>query len=450
MTTTTCSPVHELTADFSRIAGSIRPLNSTNLGPLSMHGCLDTTSYYRELGFPFVRLHDAPYAMFNTVDISNIFPLFHADETDPANYVFAPTDDYIQSILDCGGRIVYRLGQTIEHNKRRKYFIHPPIDTAKWARICVNIVRHYNEGWANGHRHGIRHWEIWCEPEINLLWSGTPDQYFQLYETTARALKAHDPDLMVGGPAACDFDDFSRNFATYCRDHQIPLDFFSWHNYNGIQKTYTAAIEVRTFLDGLGLNRVESHLNEWSRCFDGFVHMSDPGRLAGPMFARVAGPEGAAFVAAMLCLMQDLPLDMANYYWALPGGWGMFDSFGAPNKLYFSFKAFRLLRDLTPQRVQVTGNDPATGVAILAGLAEDGRSAGVLVANAEGPGSNWNGRGKLRLTLTGLPWVAEARVHVIDASHSLSPRETIPVTREPFELELPAPAAVWLELRPAP
>lgn len=28
------------------------------------------------------------------------------------------------------------------------YHNHPPKDYAKWARAYVNIVRHYNEGWA--------------------------------------------------------------------------------------------------------------------------------------------------------------------------------------------------------------------------------------------------------------------------------------------------------------
>lgn len=440
----------ELAADYANPVGHIRPLNGVNLGPLALQGSLDLSSAHRELGFPFVRLHDTPHHLINTVDISNVFPIFHADEDDPANYVFAPTDDYIQSILDCGSQVVYRLGQTIEHQKRQKYFIHPPPDAAKWARICAAIVRHYNEGWAGGFRHGIRHWEIWGEPEIPALWSGTPEQYFHLYETTARHLKAHDPTLRVGGPSSAWWGDFSRAFLTFCRDRDVPLDFFSWHSYMSPGRACRNAVEVRAFLDGLGLGHVESHLNEWNRCFDGFAFGADFTRQAPPLFARIAGAEGAAFAAAMLCLLQDLPVDMANYYHASTSCWGLFDAYGAPAKPFFAFKAFRLMLDGTPRRARVTGNDPEQGIALLAGLSDDGRSAGVLVANAQGPTATLReGRAYIRITLAGLPWPAQARVHRIDAVHSLSPAEILRVTDQPFDLELPAPSAAWLELHPA-
>ncbi|MBI4578450.1 MAG: hypothetical protein HY718_02035 [Planctomycetes bacterium] len=47
-------------------------------------------------------------------------------------------------------------------------------DFAKWAKICVNIIRHYNEGWADGFHYNIRYWEIWNEPNVgNSMRSGT-------------------------------------------------------------------------------------------------------------------------------------------------------------------------------------------------------------------------------------------------------------------------------------
>ena len=59
--------------------------------------------------------------------------------------------------------------------------MHPPADAAKWAAICVGIIRHYNEGWANGFHHGIRYWEIWNEPENRpAMWTGTDEDYLAL------------------------------------------------------------------------------------------------------------------------------------------------------------------------------------------------------------------------------------------------------------------------------
>jgi hypothetical protein len=82
--------------------------------------------------------------------------------------------------------------------------VHPPKDFDRWARVCVNIIRHYNEGWADGFRHNIRYWEIWNEPDLmppSPMWTGTAEEYFRLYAVAAEAIKAHDSALKVGGRA---------------------------------------------------------------------------------------------------------------------------------------------------------------------------------------------------------------------------------------------------------
>ena len=65
-----------------------------------------------------------------------------------------------------GTKPFYRLGQSIEH-QTKKYGIYPPKDFKKWAKICEHIIRHYNEGWANGYRMGIEYWEIWNEADLD-------------------------------------------------------------------------------------------------------------------------------------------------------------------------------------------------------------------------------------------------------------------------------------------
>ena len=87
------------------------------------------------------------------------------------------------------------MGVTIENQCYiRAYHIHPPKDFGKWARICEHIIRHYNEGWANGFHFGIVYWEIWNEPDNGLpgenqMWTGTDEEYFALYDVTAKHLK---------------------------------------------------------------------------------------------------------------------------------------------------------------------------------------------------------------------------------------------------------------------
>jgi hypothetical protein len=121
--------------------GTIRPLHGVNNGPICFGGLVDLSSRFRELRIPVVRLHDCEWPNPAVVDIPTIFPDFRADPDDPASYHFERTDDYLQSILDVGADIVYRLGTSIEHTGR-KYHVHPPSDIQKWADICVHIVRH--------------------------------------------------------------------------------------------------------------------------------------------------------------------------------------------------------------------------------------------------------------------------------------------------------------------
>jgi xylan 1,4-beta-xylosidase len=49
----------------------------------------------------------------------------------------------------------------------------------------------------------VRQWyfEVWNEPNLDGFWTGGQSGYFELYTTTARALKKVDDHLRVGGPA---------------------------------------------------------------------------------------------------------------------------------------------------------------------------------------------------------------------------------------------------------
>lgn len=439
----------ELNVDLSVTTGRIKPLHGVNLGPVQMNGWMDTSARFRELGFPLTRLHDCPYAVPETVDVHSLFPRFDADPDDPANYRFAITDDYIQAILDTGSGIVYRLGETIEHHTRNKYWVHPPRDFHKWARICVNIIRHYNEGWANGFRHNIRYWEIWNEPwNPPMCWTGTDDDYFRLYEVAAKAIKAHDPTLMVGGPTnagAIGPREFGPRFLEHCRRTGTPVDFYSWHQYTPDPAVIVAdAARVRTLLAAYGFAKTESHLNEWSYLpSEGWKFNSpekDPAVIRRAV-EEISGLPGAAFIAATLIHLQDCPVDVANYYWAMNGLWGFLDHFGAPCKSYYAFRAFRALLD-TPLRARTAANDPASGHALLAGRDASGR-AGILLANFRAPQS-------FAVRVAGAPDPVSCRIHVLDGTRNLDLVTTTEGCPAAIPLSLPASSVCLLVLASGP
>ena len=265
--------------DLSKKSGKFKMLNATNGGPWYKRHAKDQwrTNFdaYKAARIPYSRNHDSgvvgiyggPYSH----DISNIFPNFDADPYDPSSYDFACTDESILCTLEAGTETFFRLGQTIEHQVK-KHHIHPPKDFKKWAVVCEQIIRHYNEGWADGYNLNIKYWEIWNEPDLDKednpykrTWSGTKAQFFDLYEITAKHLKECFPHLMIGGPASCGSLGWSELFLEEMGKRNVPIDFFSWHIYcNKPEEMICKAEKMKEFLIKNGYENAESNCNEWN------------------------------------------------------------------------------------------------------------------------------------------------------------------------------------------
>ena len=153
----------KIIVDTDKIVKRMKPMHGGGQPPIGGVSLTPYFHYMTEAGIPFSRLHDVggPYGGNRFVDIPNIFRDFDADENDPQNYDFTFTDYIIKGIIDAGVEPYYRLGVTIENQAFIKpYNTFPPKDYNKWARICEHIIRHYTEGWADGHHYKIRYWEI--------------------------------------------------------------------------------------------------------------------------------------------------------------------------------------------------------------------------------------------------------------------------------------------------
>ncbi|WP_269541055.1 GH39 family glycosyl hydrolase [Cerasicoccus fimbriatus] len=436
----------ELVVDFSKPAGQFRALHGVNNGPVNTYGGPDLTQFFIEAGIPSCRLHDVPHSGSYAVDIPTIFPLAHADPDDPLNYNFERTDDYIQGVLDAGAKVVFRLGTSIEHSPR-KYNVHPPEDYDRWARVCVNIIRHYNEGWANGFHHDIQHWEIWNEPDLSsATWTGTPEEYYKLYAVTAKAIKQHDPGLKVGGPALAKNKSFLKDFLAACREQEAPLDFMSWHLYTSNPNAVAeSARDMREILDEQGFTETTTDLNEWHYFNGDWKRLrSEPG-YAKSLFEDLNGAPGAAFIAATLMTLQDQPVDAAHYYTGDMSRWGLFSPAGTPNTTYFAFKAFNELLK-TPNRITCSINGEANNLFAESGVSEDGETAQILISNV-GPKAvdlyiqlqNHSGKEPLNL-----------EIYAVDTEHRFTrlSREVLPPGTEKIEVNCPSQGIRLIRLEP--
>ncbi len=342
--------------DLSKKAGSFKIMNATNGGPWHKRHVNDqfrsNLAEYKAARIPYSRNHDSAVATIYggpySHDITCIFPDFDADENNSASYDFACTDESILTALDAGTKTFFRLGQTIEHQIKKHGTI-PPKDFKKWAVICEHIIRHYNEGWADGFNLNIEYWEIWNEPDLDpdestnkRTWGGTKAQFFDLYETAAKHLKSCFPHLKIGGPAlACD-GSWATDFLKEMKRRNVPIDFFSWHIYCNEPKQLTDRAEnIRKLLSENGYADTESILNEWNYVkgwTDDFVYS----------IKTIIGMKGAAFTMACMTAAQHSSIDMLMYYDTRPSYFcGVFDFYtGKPLKGYYPFKWFGMFYDM--------------------------------------------------------------------------------------------------------
>jgi len=364
-------------------AGRIKKLHGVGQPPFT-GASFGMFKYLKDFGCPFSRLHDVQgvYGGGRWVDIPNLFRNFDADPEDPASYDFTFTDLLMKALLDNGVEPFFRLGVTIENQCTIKsYRIDPPKDPLKWAKICEGVIRHYNEGWVNGYHMNIRYWEIWNEPDNsnnpkeNMMWTGTMEDYFTLYGTASKYLKERFPDIKIGGFASCGFYgidadrndpksarniyylDFADTFLEYVKNHNCPLDFFSWHSYGSIENTVRYVDYATKLLEKYGYGDVEQSLNEWN---------CQPN-------AR-GSAKHAALTAGMMLALQNTPMETAMFYDARYGTsiyGGMFNPLtGEPFKAYYSFMAFA---ELYKREVQTELTMEIPGVyGLAAGTAEDG------------------------------------------------------------------------------
>ena len=355
-----------ITVDFSKTTGKMRPMHCVNNGPVYKEEAdqrITNLDAFIEAGIPYARTHDAAfypgYGAEHTVDILAVFPDFEKDPNDPASYDFYMTDRYLKSMLLANVKPFYRLGSKIEHSPK-KYGTLVPKDFQKWAVICEHIIRHFNEGWADGFHMNIEYWEIWNEPDLEeddacnkRCWAGTKKQFFEFYGVAARHLKKCFPNLKIGGPALAWRWDWAKEFLEQL---DVPLDFFSWHMYTTDPHAVARqAAYARSVLDEAGYQNTESILNEWN-----YVR-----NFAGDDWIYSLRTEkslkGAAFTASVMSLCQYQPLDLLMYYDARPCGMnGLFNTDFPCDKLkgYYPFLMFNCLYKLG-ESVEVHSDDPA-------------------------------------------------------------------------------------------
>ena len=184
---------------------------------------------HRDCGFKYLRFH----GLFDDDMSVVIKPMMPWGKVEVS---FLNIDSIFDFLLDTGMKPFVEIGfmpealasgtQTCMHYKGN---VTPPADYDKWAELIRMFGEHLIERYG---KEEVSQWffEVWNEPNLNFFFSGTRDEYFKLYKTTAETLKAVDPCFRVGGPATS-VNAWIPPFRTFCEENNVPLDFISTHHY---------------------------------------------------------------------------------------------------------------------------------------------------------------------------------------------------------------------------
>ncbi len=189
---------------------------------------------HHDLGFKYLRFH----GLFND-DMSVVSrPMFSKE----LKLSFTNIDNIFDFILSIGMKPFVELSfmpealassdTTIFHYKGKTS---PPKDYEKWEWFIEQFINHIIERYG---RSEVRSWffEVWNEPNLGGegspfgFWSGSKEEYFKLYKSTAKAVKRCDSCLKVGGPATSN-NAWIPEFIDFCNTNDAPLDFVSTHQY---------------------------------------------------------------------------------------------------------------------------------------------------------------------------------------------------------------------------
>jgi len=179
-----------------------------------------------ELGFRYVRFHAIFHDVLGTVQAKDgriVYDWTRIDELYGkllARHIrpFVELGFTPAALKTSGNSIFYWRGNTS----------HPRLDA--WKDLIDAFVRHLEQRYGQAE---VRTWffEVWNEPNLDGFWEKADQSaYCELYDLTARTLKAVDPQLRVGGPSTAGAA-WVPEFLNHVDSSGAPVDFVTTHTY---------------------------------------------------------------------------------------------------------------------------------------------------------------------------------------------------------------------------
>ncbi len=372
------------------------------------------------------KITDFQYVRFHNI-LHDEVGVYDEDNSGNPVYNFSYVDQIYDGLLANGVRPMVEISfmprklasdPNASHPFWYKPNVTPPKDYAKWDALMHALAQHLVE------RYGIDevaqwYFEVWNEPNID-FWAGVPKQstYFELYDHTARALKAVNPRLRVGGPATAAAD-WVPEFLDHVTKQNVPLDFVSSHGYADDTVTNLFHTNEDIPMDDrvcAAIKKVHgqiaaSHLphlplmwTEWNVPSFGELHARDT-IYVGPGLANDIRECDGLVTMMSWWTFDDTFEENGPSREPFDGGFGLIAAPGIKKPSYYAYALLHLLGD---ERLANGAND------ILVTRRKDGTLV-VAVWNLVDPDKQGSAK-TVQLELKG-PTATAARVSRLDATH---------------------------------
>lgn len=230
----------------------------------------------------------------------------------------------------------------------------PPKDYKKWEALIQNLTQHFTERYGEEE---VKSWyfEVWNEPNLSPgFWSSTQAEYYKLYSSAAKAVKAVNKDYKVGGPATAGAA-WVPETIEFCVKNNVPLDFISTHSY-GVNQGYLDefgnsgtvlskdefsvsgdVLKSREQITKSAMPNLELHYTEWSASYTPADPIHDSYHSAAYILQKIK-QVGNAANSMSYWVFTDIFEEPGPRFTPFHGGFGLVNTQGIKKPAYFSYQ----------------------------------------------------------------------------------------------------------------
>ena len=324
----------------------------------------------KESGFQYIRFHNI---------FSSQVGIYHENEKGEPVYNFDKFNQIFDTIIQNGMLPFMEISfcpETLKSSEKvimyYKASTSIPSSYEKWTSLIKKMISHVIK------RYGIEcvkkwYFEVWNEPDL-IFFDGAMEEYFELYDHTALAIKSMDRSLRVGGPATSkcawisEFINHIESGSKISGFKPLPCDFIATHAYpsdlpflssaagnvqlqnsNVLVQLYSA---VKEKIESSSLKGIPLIMGEWNSS-------------AGPLAYNHDEKNNAAFIVktmneikeiidgSLYWNLSDIFEEFGFHYTPFHGGYGLFNVNSIPKS---SYNAFKLLNMVDGEEIEVQKN----------------------------------------------------------------------------------------------